>query len=196
MSISLKNDAGTFSTNLNQSNPTENVNIALPTTSGTMAKVEDKLVLGTAYTFTGTETFKDFTGIPSWAKRITVMFNGVSTSGTSLLIVQIGDGTIQSTGYVGSSTVADASIGYSAYSSGFIVCDALVSTQNCRGAMEILSFSTTAYVEKHAISMNSADATSIGAGSKTLSATIDRIRITTVNGTDLFDAGSINIMWE
>jgi hypothetical protein len=37
MSISLKNDAGTFSTNLNQSNPTANVNIALPTTSGTMA---------------------------------------------------------------------------------------------------------------------------------------------------------------
>lgn len=37
MSISLKNDAGTFSTNINQSNPTANVNIALPTTSGTMA---------------------------------------------------------------------------------------------------------------------------------------------------------------
>jgi hypothetical protein len=37
MSISLKNDAGTFSTNLIQSNPTANVDIALPTTSGTMA---------------------------------------------------------------------------------------------------------------------------------------------------------------
>jgi hypothetical protein len=37
MSISLKNDAGTFSTNLNQSNPTENLNLVLPTTSGTMA---------------------------------------------------------------------------------------------------------------------------------------------------------------
>jgi hypothetical protein len=44
MSISLKNDAGTFSTNLNQSNPTANVNIALPTTSGTMALDAETIV--------------------------------------------------------------------------------------------------------------------------------------------------------
>jgi hypothetical protein len=34
------------------------------------------------------------------------------------------------------------------------------------------------------------------AGSKTLSGTLDRVRITTVNGTDTFDAGSINILYE
>jgi hypothetical protein len=33
-------------------------------------------------------------------------------------------------------------------------------------------------------------------GTKSLSATLDRIRITTVNGTDTFDAGSINILYE
>ncbi len=44
MSISLKNDAGTFSTNLNQSNPTANVNIALPVTSGTMALDAETIV--------------------------------------------------------------------------------------------------------------------------------------------------------
>jgi len=47
MSISLKNDAGTFSTNLNQSNPTANVDIALPTTSGTMATLESPVLTGT-----------------------------------------------------------------------------------------------------------------------------------------------------
>jgi hypothetical protein len=33
-------------------------------------------------------------------------------------------------------------------------------------------------------------------GSKTLAGTLDRIRITTVNGTDTFDAGQINILYE
>lgn len=47
MSITLKNDAGTFSTNLSQSNPTANVNIALPTTSGTMATLESPAFTGT-----------------------------------------------------------------------------------------------------------------------------------------------------
>jgi hypothetical protein len=34
------------------------------------------------------------------------------------------------------------------------------------------------------------------AGTKTLSGTLDRVRITTANGTDTFDAGSINILYE
>jgi len=36
----------------------------------------------------------------------------------------------------------------------------------------------------------------IAAGSKSLSAALDRVRITTVNGTDTFDAGAINILYE
>jgi hypothetical protein len=35
-----------------------------------------------------------------------------------------------------------------------------------------------------------------GGGSVTLSGTLDRVRITTVNGTDTFDAGTINILYE
>jgi hypothetical protein len=31
---------------------------------------------------------------------------------------------------------------------------------------------------------------------KTLSATLDRVRLTTVNGTDTFDGGSVNIIYE
>jgi hypothetical protein len=34
------------------------------------------------------------------------------------------------------------------------------------------------------------------AGDVALSGTLDRIRITTVNGTDTFDAGTINVSWE
>ena len=34
------------------------------------------------------------------------------------------------------------------------------------------------------------------AGGKALSGTLDRVRITTVNGSDTFDAGTINILYE
>ena len=53
--------------------------------------------LETAKTATGTSV--DFTGIPGWAKKITVMLNGVSTNGTSIPVVRLGSGTVQTTGY-------------------------------------------------------------------------------------------------
>jgi hypothetical protein len=34
------------------------------------------------------------------------------------------------------------------------------------------------------------------AGAKSLAGTLDRVRITTVNGTDVFDVGAINILYE
>jgi hypothetical protein len=34
------------------------------------------------------------------------------------------------------------------------------------------------------------------AGAKSLTGTLDRVRLTTVGGTDTFDAGSVNIMYE
>jgi len=193
MSISLKNDAGTFSTNLNQSNPTENVNIALPTTSGTMAKVEDKLVLGTAYTFTGTETFKDFTEIPSWAKRITVMLNVVSTNGASPMLVQLGDSSgIEPSGYSSGATRDGASTTSTA---GFILLPDTSASVIASGNIIICKHTSTTWTSSGVLGRMDGIVNMSG-GSKTLSDTLDRIRITTVNGTDLFDAGSINIMWE
>jgi len=62
--------------------------------------VYNGLQTGTAVTASGTSI--DFTGIPSWVKRITVMFDGVSVSGTSRVMVQLGDsGGVETTGYTG-----------------------------------------------------------------------------------------------
>jgi hypothetical protein len=44
----------------------------------------------------------NFTDIPSWVKRITVMFNGVSTSGTSIRQAQLGAGSVTTSGYTSS----------------------------------------------------------------------------------------------
>jgi hypothetical protein len=131
----------------------------------------------------------DFTGFPEWAKRITVMFNGVSLSGSSDILVQIGDsGGIETTGYVSGS-------GSSVNSTAGFIVRVGNATREASGMMQLLPVSGNSWVSSHSFALGTT-ADFAGGGRKTLSATFDRIRITTVNGTDTFDAGSINIMYE
>ena len=143
----------------------------------------------------------DFTSIPSWVKRITVMFSGVSTSGTSLPQIQLGDsGGIETTGYAaGSSYVASASVANANYTSGFVIrTDALAAVvMDGFITINLVSSSTNTWVAGGTIyGPTPAAYLALVAGGKSLSATLDRVRITTVNGTDTFDAGSINILYE
>jgi hypothetical protein len=136
----------------------------------------------------------DFTSIPSWVKRITVMFNSVSTSGTSNYLVQIGSGSVTTSGYTGQ---ANSGAGISGNSIGFIVCNNIGSASTHAGAATILSFGSNIYIEAGLVgSTGSAASMSTSEGVVTLAGVLDRVRITTVNGTDTFDAGSINILYE
>ena len=142
---------------------------------------------------TATGTSVDFTGIPSWVKRITVMFNGVSLSGTSAILVQIGDsGGIETTGYASASYGSGADLFSSA---GFVMRVALAADL-VSGSMVITGIGSNVWVEQHGAVRAGNNTALSGGGGKTLSDTLDRIRITTVNGTDTFDAGSINILYE
>lgn len=140
----------------------------------------------------------DFTGIPSWAKRVTVMFNGVSTNGVSAVGIQLGSGTIQSSGYNGCTFGATGStIGVSASWSSIAFLQDSSSAAAVRHGSYVLSL-LGSNIWSITASMAQSDQNRImgASGSVTLSGTLDRIRITTVNGTDTFDAGSINIMYE
>ena len=134
----------------------------------------------------------DFTGIPANVSEITVMFDGVSLSGTDTILVQIGDsGGVETTGYV-SGSQDSASVATS--TSGFAV-KATTAADVLTGSMILTSMSTagTRWVQQHGMYRNGASAVS-GGGSKTLSAMIDRVRITRT-GTDTFDAGAITIRY-
>jgi len=162
----------------------------------TPAKLSQPLTLETAQATTS-GTSIDFTGIPSWAKRITVMLNGVSGSGSSSPMIQLGDsGGIENSGYSGSIGYSGVASGASAFSSGFLFNTGVAAATVTSGVATLLNISGNVWV--YAISAAYADqAYSLsGAGTKTLSATLDRIRLTTVNGTDTFDAGEVNIMYE
>lgn len=141
----------------------------------------------------------DFTGIPSTAKRVTVMFDQVSLNGASEIMIQLGtSGGIQNTSYFGTCGFSGASNGSFAFSTGFVTFVDLAAAQALSGLANIclLSIATTGTWTYSGNFAQAASYTTNGAGSKTLSGTLDRVRITTVNGTDTFDAGTINIMWE
>jgi hypothetical protein len=153
------------------------------------------LTSGTAVASTS-GTSIDFTSIPSWVKRITVMFNGVSTSGTSSHLFQLGSGSVQTTGYTSATTVNLTTAAAFTSTAGMIsFCDNAVYVKY--GAFVFTSFGSNTWVVTGDAINNVATAFSTyTAGQVTLAGTLDRVRITTVNGTDTFDAGSINILYE
>jgi hypothetical protein len=156
-----------------------------------------QIALGTSATASGTAI--DFTGIPSWAKRVTVMFDGVSTNGTSPPLIQLGhSGGIESSGYLGtagnhgSGTPAVAS-----YTTGFaFMGGAWAASIVVQGFVTLNKNYSNIWAYSGNLGRSDAVGFLYGGGNKSLSNILDRIRITTVNGTDQFDAGSINISWE
>ena len=152
------------------------------------------LMSGTAQASTS-GTSIDFTGIPSWVKRVTVMFNGVSTNGTSYFQIQIGSGSPTTTGYVSSVAYSGtAEQGYSA-TTGFLVVAGNGATDAYNGIITLATLGSNTWVSQGSLSRgdgyNWASSARVSIGG-----TLDRVRITTVNGTDTFDAGSINILYE
>ncbi len=174
-----------------QSGGTFTGNIAVPT--GTLYP----LVSDTAKSATSTSV--DFTGIPATAKRITVMFSGVSTNGSSLVQIQLGDsGGFETTGYLSgaASLVNGSSVNGSNSTTGILVLGANAATFVFYGVASLSLIGSNSWVMGFSGGRTDAAAALSAGGSKTLSDTLDRIRITTINGTDTFDAGTINIMWE
>jgi hypothetical protein len=141
-------------------------------------------------------TSKDFTSIPSWVKRITVMFNGVSTNGTNSSIIQLGDsGGIEATGYT--ATASDSG-GRLSETTGFPIARGVGAGDLMTGVLQLslLDAATNTWVAMGNSTRTGSANTYFLSGAKSLSATLDRIRFTNIGGTDAFDAGSVNILYE
>jgi hypothetical protein len=180
-----------------------NNSIALPTGNGSAYQIlrngatagsleyVDNLVLGTAQNSTS-GTSIDFTGIPSWVKRVTVMFNGVSTSGTSGISLQIGDaGGIEATGYaLGTSNAATSTTEF------LLTGGSSANAGVYHGGATLVLLGSNTWSVQGVVGRSDASASFIVGGSKTLSDTLTQVRLKSGNGTDTFDAGSINLLWE
>lgn len=156
-------------------------------------------VLGTAQASTS-GTSIDFTGIPAGTKRIVISFVGVSTNGTSIPLVQLGDGAIETTGYVSGASLQQNSGSnvYTSSTAGFVLNPNGSANAVNQGSMVLTLVDATAFTWVASYSGNDSGVTASvhGGGSKSLSSELDRVRITTAGGTDTFDAGTINILYE
>jgi len=135
----------------------------------------------------------DFTSIPSWAKRITVIFNGVSLNSTSNFLIQLGAGSVTTSGY---SSSGYAYGGAATSTAGTVIISGAASRLTTANTVICLISSNTWVTSSVYAGDPSASGGGVSTGTITLGGTLDRVRITTVSGTDTFDAGSINIMYE
>ena len=165
----------------------------LPAQTGTLQMLGQGTTVATT---SGTSV--DFTGIPSWVKRITVMFNGVSTSGTSVVQVQVGSTTVSTSGYAANyGNTTSSSIATLAITTGFGLNANSAANDLRSGIMTLALIGSNTWVANSLVGITNTTNTGFGGGvSPALSGTLDRIRLTTVNGTDTFDAGSVNILYE
>ena len=143
------------------------------------------------------QTAIDFTGIPSWVNRVTVAFVGFSTSGTSEILVQAGtSGGVETTGYTSTQVgTSGSTLAHGSSTAGFRVTTPLTAADVSDGTCVLSRVSGNIWVQNSLVTRTTT-AMAMGAGDKTLAGVLDRIRITTGNGTDTFDAGSVSISWE
>jgi hypothetical protein len=177
----------------NLKNPSSGSNNVVLNADGTSTLTPSNIIKsGTAVASTS-GTSVDFTGLPSWVKRVTVMFSGVSTNGTSLPLVQIGAGSVTTSGYVSSSGSSDAA-GTSTSTAGFIIRSALTAN-TLSGSLAVTLLGSNTWTQT--LNIYRSDGAAVhGGGAVALSGILDRVRITTAGGTDTFDAGTVNILYE
>ena len=144
-------------------------------------------------------TSADYTGIPSWAKKVTIMFAGVSGSGTSGIIIQLGDSDgFETSGYLGTGGSITGSPVVANYTTGMGISsgNAAAAVYHGKMTLSLLDSSTNTWVGTGIFGRSDATAAQISGHSKSLSGALTQVRITHVNGSDTFDAGKTNIQYE
>lgn len=180
--------------------------INLPATNGDVVTTGDvgtvtpnmlsqKMVAYTAVS-TASGTQFTFSNIPSWVKRISVLLDRVSTNGASPILIRIGDGTLATSGYVGNSSDITTTVATTSFTDGFRIGSSMAASQSKSGIIHLECIYANMWMLSGTLTRTN-DACSITmAGQKELTSTLDRIQLTTSNGTDTFDGGAVNVIYE
>lgn len=160
-----------------------------------MRMKEAQIQLAAAVTLAG-QTQVDFTAIPSWAKRVDVLLSGASTTSTSLPLVQLGtSGGVQTTGYTGSAVSATGTPVVGNSSAGFPLIGQGSGGAAFHAALRLERLDATRWIATLG-GVGVSGTPLAGGGGVTLGGALDRVRLTTANGTDQYDAGAVAISWE
>lgn len=164
----------------------------------TQLNSKTSFVFGTSNNLTSLVTV-DIPGIPANVKHIKVVFDDIRFNEFTDLLIQLGNTTVQTSGYAYISINNDTFEVPYTYASGFTVSIPSPSTHNCSGVMDMYNISGNKWIAQHQ-SLNrgyteeASHGVVFGYGSKTLSGTLDRIRITNTASTN-FISGTVNILF-
>lgn len=172
--------------------------------AGKIPAVDGSQIAGIGLRLVGTldlssGVFKDLIGIPANAKRITLVFFGVSTNGTATIITQLGTSAgLEASGYLSacvSAGGANSTGGYNA-ANGIISAWSGMSSGVYSGVFTLLNAGNNRWVGSGAGGRGDANYAVTCGGSKEIAGTLDRLRIMTANGTDTFDFGQAAVYAE
>lgn len=191
----IKLATGAAVSNIGASGITSN---ELAASAVTPAKLSQPLTAGTPVATTS-GTSVTFGSIPSWVKRITVMLNGVSLSGSANVRFRLGPtGGLATSGYTGYTNILQNTTAIATLSAGFDASGASTTATTYSGLVTFACLDATnnIWVTSGLLSETSSAAQTAFSGAVTLSGTLTQVGITSTNGTDTFDAGSVNIIYE
>lgn len=140
-------------------------------------------------------TTKDFTSIPSWANKVTVLLNGVSLAAGDDLLLRIGSGSFATTGYVSSTSLVSSGASTGASTAGFLLTTTATASENYTGAITLAKITGNTWVAAGNLARQNNTGMCVSAGRIALGGTLDRVRLTSV-AASAFDAGSVNIQYE
>ena len=188
MAITISGDSPNL-TNASLTTPT----LTSPTFAGTPS---GSIITSMTAQASTSGTSIDFTSIPSWVKRVTVMYQGISVNGTANLIIQVGAGSVTTSGYTSTLSLAvNATLSTTTSTSGLLFASASSASFAYSGQLILSTLGSNRWVCSVNTNEDASARAMFGAGSITLGGALDRVRITTT-GSDTFDAGTINILYE
>jgi len=157
-----------------------------------------KIVLS-SLTAAASQTSIDSPTIPSWAKRVKVHFNGLSTNGSSIVQIQLIDGGgVETNSYLGSASDVTASSGTALHATGFLTGSSGSASYVRNGTIELYLVDSATFLWSCGGNLGYSDAArvSVSNGVKATSAIMTQVRVTTVIGSETFDAGSVSFSYE
>lgn len=171
-----------------------NKTLTSPTITGALVSSMASTVI-TAATAQGstTGTSVDFTSIPSWVKSVTIIFNGVSASGTDNIWVRVGSGSFSTSGY--SSQAASQAGAFTTGATSFVCSTNMAATSLIFGSVTLSNISGNNWVQTGTIQDTGNSKATYSAGAISLSGALDRVQVLTA-GTNTFDTGVINIFYQ
>lgn len=135
------------------------------------------------------------TGITANAKRIIILLDGLSSNGAGAIQVILGNsGGYETSGYVGAASQSSASVATSNISSGFAIASTTSAASVYSGMIVLQKGAGNTWYCSGVLGRSDAAVTTYLGGYKTLSATLDRVKLNASG--DTFDAGGVTYVVE